>query len=88
MKLWILPLQHLLKLPKVVPSILKAWVSTPGETSPFDDTLNVELPVYVDAGIEPDVVEDFETVNFPRPNWRFGKLGQWSYLDSSQCNWH
>jgi PKD repeat protein len=51
---------------------LKTWVSTPGETSPLDDTLQVNIPVFIGGGAEPEVVEDFQGPDFPKLFWEIG----------------
>ncbi len=47
----------------------KAWVSTPGETLPQDDTLSVDIPVFLGGGAEPAVAEDFQGPDFPKLFW-------------------
>ena len=48
---------------------LTTWVSTPGETSPLDDTLRVEIPVFVGENIATETSEDFEGPDFPKLFW-------------------
>jgi len=49
---------------------ISVWVDTPDETVPWDDTLSIEIPVFVEGGAEPDITEDFEGADFPKENWR------------------